>query len=59
MGLFVIKRMEHVPHQTKVLVVVLLVGLVKIVKPNVKQVYLDSIAFKNVVIADLMKIVMW
>ena len=51
--------MEPAHHQIKVLVVVLLVGLVKIVKPNVKQVYLDSIAFKNVVIADLMKIVMW
>ena len=59
MGLFVIKRMEHVPHQTKVLVVVLLVGLVKIVKPNVKRVYLDSIVFKNVAIVDLTKIVMW
>ena len=51
--------MEPVHHQTKVLAVVLLVGLVKIVKPNAKQVYLDSIVFKNVVIADLMKIVMW
>ena len=59
MGSFVIKKMEPAHHQIKVLVVVLLVGLVKIVKPNVKQVYLDSIVFKNVVIADSMKIVMW
>ena len=59
MGSFVIKKMEPAHHQTKVLVVVLPVGPVKIVKPNVKQVYLDSIAFKNVVIADSMKIVMW
>lgn len=59
MGSFVIKKMEPAHHQIKVLVVVLLVGLVKIVKPDAKQVYLDSIAFKNAVIADSMKIVMW
>ena len=59
MGSFVIKKMEPAHHQIKVLVVVLLVGLVKIVKPDAKQVYLDSIAFKNAVIADSMKIVIW
>ena len=59
MASFVIKKMEPAHHQIKVLAVVLLVGLVKIVKPNVKQVYLDSIVFKNAVIADSMKIVMW
>jgi len=59
MGSFVIKKMEPAHHQIKVLMVVLLVGLVKIVKPDAKQVYLDSIAFKNAVIADSMKIVMW
>ena len=59
MASFVIKKMEPAHHQTKVRLAVLLVGLVKIVKPNVKQVYLDSIVFKNAVIADSMKIVMW
>jgi len=59
MGSFVIKKMEPAHHQIKVLMVVLLVGLVKIVKPDAKQVYLDSIAFKNAVIADSMKIVIW
>lgn len=58
MELFVIKKMEHVRHQTKVQVVVMLVGLGKIVKANVNQVYLDLIVFKHVVIAGLMKIVM-
>ena len=59
MGSFAIKKMEPAHHQTKVRLAVLLVGLVKIVKPNVKQVYLDSIVFKNAVIADSMRIVMW
>ena len=59
MGSFAIKKMEPAHHQTKVRLAVLLVGLVKIVKPNAKLACMDSIVFNNVEIADLMKIVMW
>ena len=59
MGSFAIKKMEPAQHRTKVQVVVLLVGLVKIVKPNAKLACMDSIVSNNVEIVDLMKIVMW
>ena len=59
MGSFAIKKMEPAHHQTKVRLAVLLVGLVKIVKPNAKLACMDSIVFNNVEIADLTKTVMW
>ena len=53
------KKMEHVHHRMKVWVAVLRGGLVKIVKSNVRQGFLDLIVYKNVETADLMKIAMW